>query len=164
MQTPTHLFAGIVIQFFVLQFFPTSDWLAITLVIGLAFFSHFFLDALAKITYHPPVRESGNFWLIWHVFVYLVTFLVIVLYAQEYSIGMLAANLVDIWDWLFLRKYANYRNQPDWGKRYYLHPLADRVRQLLFNQLPNLNYSKVFIIPELLLFTGWAIIYLLTMN
>ena len=162
MQTPTHLITGVIIQFVVLQFFPTFDWLAIILVVGLAFFSHFFVDALAKITYHPPVREPGRFWLIWHGFVYMVAFLLIMLYAIEYFIGMLAANLVDIWDWLFLRNYANHRNQPDWGKQYYLHPLADRIRQLLFKKLPNLNHSRVGIIPELLLFAGWAIIYLFT--
>jgi hypothetical protein len=41
--------------------------------------------------------------------------------------------------------------QPDWGKKYYLHPLADRIRSKLFFWLPNLSYNRNGILPELIL-------------
>ena len=160
MQLPTHVLAGIFIQFFVLQFFQEATWLAFLVVIILGFCSHFFIDALAKITYHPPVRQPGAFWLRWHLFVYTFGFFLIIIYLQTYFIGMLAANFVDIWDWLFLRNYSNRKNQPDWGKRYYLHPIADRIRRLLFSKLPNLNHTKLGVLPESSLYFVWLCLFL----
>ncbi|MHA1207246.1 MAG: hypothetical protein ACTSSO_06725 [Candidatus Hodarchaeales archaeon] len=159
MQLPTHVLAGIFIQFFVLQFFQDTTWLIILIVIILGFCSHFFIDALAKITYHPPVRQPGNFWLGWHLFVYIFGLFLIIIYFQTYFIGMLAANFVDIWDWLILRNYAKRKNQPDWGKRYYLHPNADRIRQLLFSKLPNLSHTKLGVLPEASLYFGWFCLF-----
>ena len=68
---------------------------------------------------------------------------------------MLAANLVDIWDWVFLRNYANRINEPDWGKQYCLHPIADKIRRKLFLKLPNLNHTKLAILPESILYFLW---------
>jgi hypothetical protein len=76
---------------------------------------------------------------------------------------MLAANLVDLWDWVFLRNYAKRRNEPEWGKKYYLHPIADKIRQSLFYWLPNLNHSKIGILPEILVYTSWFFISILTL-
>ncbi|MHA2276182.1 MAG: hypothetical protein ACXAC2_10460 [Candidatus Kariarchaeaceae archaeon] len=160
MQLPTHVLVGIVIQFLVFQLFEGPTWLLFLLVIVFGFSSHFFVDALAKITYHPPDRQPGNFWLRWHLFVYLFGVFLIVIYIQTYFIGMLAANLVDIWDWLFLRNYAKRKNQPDWGKRYYLHPIANRIRLLLFSRLPNLAYTKLGILPEATLYFLWFCLFL----
>jgi hypothetical protein len=164
MQLPTHLLTGIVIQYILFQLFPEQNILVLLLVFFIAFTSHFFLDALAKVTYHPPVKEPGYFWAIWHIFVYSLGILIIILYIQSFFLGMLAANLVDLWDWVFLRNYANRRNQPEWGKKYYLHPIADKIRQSLFFWVPNLNHSKIGILPEILVYTSWFFISILTLR
>ena len=164
MQLPTHLIIGITIQYVIIHLFPTSDWFLVGILIFiLAFSSHFLLDALAKITYHPPVKQPGNFWLIWHLFAYSFGILLILIYINKFFLGMLAANLVDIWDWLFLRNYANRKNEPNWGKRYYLHPIADKVRSFLFSRLPNLNHTKIGILPESILYFGWFVIFIITL-
>jgi hypothetical protein len=163
MQLPTHLLTGILIQFVIFQLFPNQDLIVLLLVFSMAFISHFIIDALAKITYHPPTRDPSHFWTIWHIFVYSLAILIILLYIMDYFLGMLAAVLVDIWDWLFLRNYANYKSEPKWGQNYYLHQIADRTRQSLFHWLPNLNHSKVGIIPEVLIYLSWFFISILTL-
>lgn len=151
MQFPTHLIAGIFIQYIILEFFITSPWISLILIVILAFCSHFLLDALAKTTYHPPERINDNFWLIWHIFVYGIGILFLIFFIWEYWLGMLFANLPDLWDWYTLRNIASRMKQPDWGKRYYLHPLADNIRSKLFFWLPNLSYNRIGILPELIL-------------
>ena len=163
MQLPTHVLAGIFIQYLVNSFIPTPAWLAIILILIFCIISHFFIDAIAKITYHPPTRETGKFWLYWHSFVYGFGIFLILLYFQIYWIGILAANAVDIWDWCFLRNYATRTSRPDWGKKYYIHPIANKIRTMLFSRLPNFNHTKSGILPELLLYIGWLILYIATL-
>ena len=163
MQLPTHVIAGIVIQFLVMDLVTTPSWLQLILIVILGVISHFFIDALAKVTYHPPTREPGKFWLYWNLFVFGLGIFMVLLYFQVYWIGIFSAIIVDLWDWYFLRNYANRTSRPDWGKKYYLHPIADKIRGRFFSRLPNLNHSKIGIIPELILYIGWLILYLVTL-
>ncbi|UCG03268.1 MAG: hypothetical protein JSW11_04605 [Candidatus Heimdallarchaeota archaeon] len=155
MQLPTHLIAGIIVQFTIYAIIPPSNWFSAILVVVIAFSSHFLLDALARFTYHPPERIHDNFWLTWHIFVYLIGFVIIGLCIWEYWLGMLFANLPDLWDWYTLRNIASRKSQPDWGKSYYLHPIADKIRQLVFLRMPDLTYKRVGILPELSLIVLW---------
>ncbi len=157
MQLPTHLIAGILIQFIITALFPSSTWFSILLIIIISFCSHFLLDATAKFTYHPSERIHDNFWLAWHIFVYLTGFTIIIIFFQIYWLGMLFANLPDIWDWYTLRNIASKKNEPEWGEKYYLHPIANKVRTVLFSRLPNFNHTKAGILPELLLIISWFI-------
>lgn len=163
MQLPTHLIAGIVIQYLINTMIPTPTWLSVILIIITAFCSHFLLDALAKSTYHPPERIHDNFWLTWHLFVYLTGFVIIGLFIWEFWLGMLFANLPDLWDWYTLRNIASRKNQPEWGRRYYLHPIANKIRQIFFSWMPNLNHNRVGILPELSLIVLWIGITILSM-
>jgi hypothetical protein len=140
----------------------TPAWMQVGLIIALNLISHFIIDALAKVTYHPPNREPGRFWLYWHLFVFGFGFFLILLYVQVYWMGIVAATFVDLWDWYFLRNYANRTSQPDWGKRYYLHPIADKIRGTLLSKVPNLNHSKVGVVPESLLYIGWLLVFIIT--
>ncbi len=158
MQLPTHLIAGILIQYIISIIIPTPTWLSVLLVIIIAFCSHFFLDALSRSTYHPPERIHDNFWLMWHIFVYLTGLGIIILHFWNYWLGMLFANLPDLWDWYTLRNIASRKNNPDWAKQYYLHPIADKVRSSLFMWMPNLIYKRTGIIPELILIILWFVI------
>ncbi|MHA2225460.1 MAG: hypothetical protein ACXAC8_09670 [Candidatus Hodarchaeales archaeon] len=161
MQLPTHLIAGIVIQSVVNSLIPTPDWRSVLLVIIIAFFSHFIFDALARITYHPPERIDDIFWLGWHSFVYLSGFVILLMFFGEFWLGMLFANIVDLWDWYFLRKIASRKQQPDWGKKFYIHQFVDKIRSTFFLWLPNLTYDRKGILPELTLIISWFSIILL---
>ena len=162
MQLPTHLIVGILIQYVIITIIPTPTWLSMILLIICALCSHFFLDALATSTYHPPERIHDNFWLTWHIFVYLIGFVIIGLFIWDYWLGMIFANLPDLWDWIILRNVASRKNQPDWGKKYYLHPISDRIREWFFFWLPNLSYQRVGILPELGLIILWIGITILS--
>jgi hypothetical protein len=163
LQLPTHLIVGIVIQAVLTYYFLIPEWLSVFLTIIMAFFSHFLVDAIAKITYHPPDRIDDNFWLIWHVFLLLFGIVILLVFMWKYAIGMLFANLVDIWDWLTLRKIARRKGQPEWGKQYYLHPFANKIRSTFFFWLPNLSHNRVGILPEVLLYLSWIFLLIKTM-
>ncbi|MHA1971728.1 MAG: hypothetical protein ACTSW1_01975, partial [Candidatus Hodarchaeales archaeon] len=126
-----------------------------------AFGSHFILDPLAKATYHPSQRLDTKFWLYWHMFVFITGLVIMAVFIWKYFLGMFFANLVDIWDWLFLRETAKRKRDPDWGRKYYLHPFADKIRSKFFFWLPNLNYKQIGILPELIFITIWSIFVLL---
>ncbi|MFX0206201.1 MAG: hypothetical protein ACFFDT_09450 [Candidatus Hodarchaeota archaeon] len=159
MQFPTHIIIGVLIQYAISTLIPTPLWLSLILIVIFTFSSHFLLDALAKVTYHPPERIEDNFWLIWHIFVYAIGILLVLIFIWEYWIGILFANLPDLWDWFTLRKIATRKNQPNWGIRYYLHPVANKIRSYLFFWLPNLNYNRAGILPEFILIFGFLLFY-----
>jgi hypothetical protein len=96
MQLPTHILAGVLIQIAFLRNSPVSENILLILIFLISLISHFFIDALAKITYPPPVRQPGLFWLVWHIFVHMFGFILLIIYLKDYWIGILGANLVDI--------------------------------------------------------------------
>ncbi len=121
-----------------------------------AFLSHFLIDALSKITYHTPEpRTEDKFWVIWHIIILLFSILSFGIFILEFWLGMLFANLIDIWDWVIIRNIQNYKKKKNsdskWCAHCYFHPVADAVRNKLFFFLPNLNYRRIGIIPEIFL-------------
>lgn len=158
MQFPTHLIAGITIQFILMTFIPTPLWLTGSVIILVSLSSHFILDTLAKSTYHPPQRIYDNFWLAWHIFAYGTGFIIIFLFVWKYWLGMLFAILPDLWDWYTLRRIATKKNQPDWGKKFYIHPVVGKIRSHFFSWLPDLSYNRKGILPELFIVILWFII------
>jgi hypothetical protein len=151
---PTHVIAGVIIQLLIEIVLPQEElfWLKVVLLIVLAFFSHFIIDAAAKATYHPPdPLKDDRFWIGYHVFVYLSAFVMIIILLPWFWLGILAANAVDIWDWYFLRPVSRRKNDPNWGKRYRLHPLANFIRKKAFFFLPNMSHDRRGTIPEIVL-------------
>ncbi len=70
-----------------------------------------------------------------------------------YWLGMLFANIIDVWDWFILRpiqKRIRKKNpESKWGDKYYLHWTVDWVRDKLFFWLPVRNYKKSGILIEI---------------
>ena len=146
MQLPTHVTFGVVIQILVAMAITEPGILFYVTVFLLALLSHFILDSLAIMTYHPPQRQPTRFWLYWHMIVYIsgiffifgalgINFLFIV--------GILGANLPDLWDWILLRGILKSEN-----KTLYVHKYANSLRLLFKEKVPDLSYNKVGIIPE----------------
>ena len=159
MEAITHILTGILIQVLCFVFFPLPFNLILTIVLG--FFSHFLIDALAKITYHTPApHPEDKFWVAWHVItpllvVVLIVWGILINKLLFFLIGGISANLVDIWDWGILRPIQSKKKKenPDttWGEKYFIHDLIDKLRKGLFSWLPNLNHEKKGVIPETLL-------------
>ncbi|MFW9997040.1 MAG: hypothetical protein ACFFD4_33665 [Candidatus Odinarchaeota archaeon] len=157
MQFPTHLIAGATIQLIIETILPAAElaWIKLGSVVIFAFFSHFFIDAAAKPTYHPPEPLwDDRFWVNYHRFLFASGVIIAIILLPWFWLGMLAANAVDLWDWMFIRKVAKRKGIPDWGKRYRLHPLADFIRREFFSFLPDLGHDRRGAIPEIILITA----------
>lgn len=97
MELITHSLTGVIIQILCFKFLIFPINLMLTMVF--AFFSHFVIETLAKLTYHTPEsRKEDNFWLIWHIIILASSAAVIVVFILPFWLGILFANLVDIWD------------------------------------------------------------------
>ena len=151
METITHNLFAVIIQVlcFKFVFFPLN----IILTIVLAFLSHIFTDAIAIITYHTPDIQKNRFWIVWHVIIYFLSILSIVIFVIPFWLGLLCANLFDLWDWFILRPIQNKKkkNVPEtkWGEKYYFHRIIDATRNKLFYWLPKWNYKKGGILIEI---------------
>jgi hypothetical protein len=125
------------------------------LTILIAFFSHFFLDALSKITYHTPeAMKKDKFWVIWHLIIYSASIIVAIIFLVPFWLALLSVNIPDIIDWFIIRPSRNRKrrsgSEVGEGKNYRLHKIADWIRSKLFFWLPDLTYKKVGIITELI--------------
>ncbi|MFO7795442.1 MAG: hypothetical protein ACQERB_02195 [Promethearchaeati archaeon] len=155
MEAITHILIGVVLQIVGFKYF-IFPWNFILTII-FSFFSHFFIDALAKITYHTPeAHKEDKFWVIWHIIILIASLGAAIYFFIPYWLGAISANLVDIWDWAILRPIQNRKkkkeNIENWGEKYFIHSnVIDIIREKIFFWLPNLNYKKYGIIPEIML-------------
>lgn len=147
----THFLVGIFIQkyLFGIISFPFD----IILILILAFLSHILVDCLARFTFHTPEKQKGDkIWLSWHIIIYISSFLVFIIFWNPYWLVMIVSILFDIWDWYTLRMIQRHvLKNPDWGKKYFLHPIIDKVRNKCFMWLPDLTYEHKGIIVEIIL-------------
>jgi len=163
METITHNLFAVIIQIlcFKFVFFPLN----IIMTIILAFLSHIVTDAIAIITYHTPEIQKNKFWIIWHVIIYTLSILSVVIFIIPFWLGLLFANLIDIWDWLILRPLQNKKRkkapETKWGEKFYFHRIVDATRNKLFYWLPKWNYKKGAILIEISVIIISAIIVIL---
>jgi hypothetical protein len=164
MEAITHILTGIFIQVicFIYFIFPVN--LIFTIIF--AFFSHYLIDALAKITYHTPkAHPEDKVWVLWHLItpaliVVLLVWLLLInwMLVVVFMIGAIAANFVDIVDWLIFRAIL----KKDREKGYFLHDSIDIIRDKIppFSWLPNWNQKYIGIIPEaLIILIIWLTIF-----
>ncbi|MHA1679161.1 MAG: hypothetical protein ACTSW3_10395 [Promethearchaeota archaeon] len=164
MEMITHNLVGISIQILCFNYFLFPINIILTIIF--AFASHFIVDAFAKITYHTPERLEGDkFWLIWHVIILILSFGSWIFFFIPFWLGMLFANGMDIWDWLIFRpivkkRIKNEKEKTD-KKEYFFHVGVDYLRKILLFWLPNWNYKRYAIIPELVVICG-LLIFIIT--
>ena len=142
MQAPTHILIGILFLEIFRILFPYSPiWLQIIVVIPLGIASHFLLDAVAIITYHPPKADWKDwFWISYHSLIYLGSIVILIFFFVEYWWAIIAANFPDLVDWLILRLILR--------KKPVIHPVIDKLRSFLFKRTPNWNHKRWTIIIE----------------
>ena len=100
MQPPTHLASGILIQRSLEKIQPKL--LRYTCLALLCLLAHWFLDKLARYTYHPsqPLIDDW-FWILYHIIVTFLTVYIFVTYWRKYKAGLLFSLLPDL-DWIIL--------------------------------------------------------------
>ncbi|MHA1369589.1 MAG: hypothetical protein ACTSWN_04625 [Promethearchaeota archaeon] len=160
MQAITHFFSGIFIFIF-LQWLGLQPILIYALLFPLGILAHFIIDAFAKMTYHPPdALVKDKFWLTWHVIVYVGSVVVAIFFWEPYFWGMFSAIIPDIYDWVFIRGVRAYKSRhqgthhdksSEFMAGWEFHPLVDKFREKALRWMPNWNYRKIGIIPEILI-------------
>lgn len=160
MQAITHFLVGIIIQAVLISLISP---LGIILVIVLAFFSHFLVDSLAKVTYHlKDPQWHDKFWIAYHIIIITLAAVVLVYFWVPYWWGMGIASLIDIYDWMFIRGIRKVKNDPLWLQKYEIHPLIDKFRTKFFAWLPDWNAKRYAVVPEaILIVILLVIIYLI---
>lgn len=172
MELITHALTGIFIQILCYIFFIFPLNLILTIIVG--FFSHFFIDSLAKITYHTPEpHKEDKFWVAWHIItpvlaILLAIWVIIIGQIWFFLIGVIFANLVDILDWMIIRPYVSkhldqvkekYKEKP-----FIFHKYIDFIRDKVppFKWFPNWNHEKKGVIIEIATITTlWISVYLM---
>ena len=149
MQAITHFTVGILLQILLINIlYP----LGLVLTIIACFFSHFLVDTIALITYHPSEpKPKDKFWVIYHIILGVAAGIVLVWFWVPFWIGMGFATLVDIWDWGIIRGVRYVKKDPNWMEKYQIHPTIDKIRDKGFYWLPNWNEKKYGIIPEIII-------------
>lgn len=149
MQAITHFLVGIIIQMLLITFYPPFN---IILIIVLAFFSHFLVDSVAKMTYHlKEAQPHDKFWVIYHIIIYTASGIVLVYFWNPYWWAMGIASIIDIYDWVFIRGIRKLKKNPLWLEGYEIHPFIDKFREKFFRWLPDWNEKRFAVIPEAIL-------------
>jgi hypothetical protein len=154
MEAITHNLVAVIIQIACFRYFLFP--LNIYFTIFFAYLSHLIVDALSKLTYHTPdAKKDDKVWVIWHVIIYSASILSVFILIIPYWLGILFANIIDIWDWFILRPLQKRKMKSgenlNWGKGWYLHKHSDWIRDNLFGWLPNWRYKYFGIITEVIL-------------
>lgn len=159
MQAITHFFSGIFISILLEPLGIT--WLRLLLITGLCVLAHFLIDALAKITYHPPdAKWDDAFWVSWHAIVYVGSVACAIIFIRSFFFGMLVSVIPDIYDWGIIRGVRAYKRkhdpavEQDQEKKQFMegwefHVLVDKFRERFLSFLPDLNHEAVGILPEI---------------
>ena len=161
MELVTHNLVGVIIQIlcFTYLIFPFN----IIFTIIFAYISHLVVDALAKVTYHTPdAHTDDKFWVTWHIIIYSISLISVIIFIVPFWLAMLFANLIDITDWFILRplrkrrsnKLANASKQDLW----YAHKQADWIREKLFYWLPNWQYKYAGVSIEIIIIISLSLI------
>jgi hypothetical protein len=165
LETITHNLIAVFIQIICFQFFFFP--LNIIFTIIFAYCSHIIVDAFSIITYHTPeAHKDDKFWLIWHIIIYALSGVSIVIFIIPFWLCIISVNIMDIWDWFIVRPIQNRkkRKNPEkqWENPLYLHGSVDWVRKNLLFWLPRWNYKKGGIIVEIgviIIFSILVILY-----
>ena len=148
----SHILNGVLIQILCFMFFTFPFNFLFTIII--AFLSHFIVDAFSKITYHTPEPHwDDKFWISWNIGIRIVGYSALIPF-YSYYLGMLFANLPDIWDWMIVRRIQKRRNidrKIDYHRSNFFHKNINKIREKTFFWLPNWIYKKKAVLVEIII-------------
>jgi len=151
MQAPTHLLIGMLIQkSFHRVKLPAIYHFIVTL---LAFLSHGILDSLARFTYHPPELIANEFWISYHVIMFVLTVYIFLKYWKKYKLSLVFSILPDF-EWLVLYSSKFLSIQTPLWREVVLHKISfgflGSFPQLSFlSLLPNWSLDEKAAILEM---------------
>lgn len=106
------------------------------------FFSHYIIDALAIVTYHPahrPLKTADDpNWLVYHIFTLIFSCLIFLSFMRECFLALIISVLVDIHDWGIKRSLHYF--YPNLKYTFSLHFPVKIIRELFLYKLP--DYSN----------------------
>ncbi len=119
----------------------------------LIFLSHYLIDILVLITYHPKEPQpQSKFWVRYHLFLLILTLISIVIFIRIYFWVMVVSVIPDIVDWFIIR--------PILKKQPIFHPLIERIRDSkLFSWIPSQIMNPKASIVELAMLSILFAIY-----
>ncbi len=109
----------------------------------LIFLSHYVVDVLVLITYHPKEPQpQSKFWVGYHIFLLILTLISVAIFVRLYFWVMVVSVIPDIVDWFIIR--------PILKKEPIFHPLIEKIRDSkYFSWIPNLIMNPKASIIEL---------------
>ena len=167
MQAPTHIMAGMIIgRAFKWRSFR---FFAVLFTILLSLLFHGIFDKLAHAAYDPPhVNFMDPIWLAYHIFVWLLSLVMLYMYWGEYKIGIFFSLLPDL-DWLVIGTANLFGKEVIFYKQPWIHNginyFIDNVIPLSYlNQLPDNRTNPLAFVWEILLFGLLVLIYRMQMS
>ncbi len=134
MQSYSHFLIGILLAEWIETWHLMPSALAIGVIFGIAFLSHFPMDIIVKWTYHPPKpHPQDKFWVGYHIFVVVSSVVILIIFWSLWWV-MLATSIVDIVDWLLLRGLLH--------RRPIFHPWLENIRDEKLKRFPGLYEVK----------------------
>jgi hypothetical protein len=138
----------------------------IIITIILAFSSHILVDTFNIITYHTPeAHKDDKFWVIWHIIIYTLSGVSIIIFIIPFFLAVFFSNLMDLWDWVIIRPIKRKRKkenpESDWGQHLYMHVTVDWLCKNVFFWLPRRNYKKKGIVIEIVVIVIFTLLIFL---
>jgi hypothetical protein len=152
MQAPTHFLVAIVCAKWIEIYWGiTSPLLMIVFIALIAFLSHYLVDLIVFMTYHPKeAHPQDKFWVGYHIWAFGLTLFLVIWFWNPFWWVMICSVLVDIIDWGVLRGILH--------RPTIFHPFIERIRDKYFSWIPNCTEQRWAIIPELIILTGLVVI------
>lgn len=142
-----------------------APWNVIVVFI-LAALTHIPVDLFVKLTFHTPdPYPKWPFWVGANVGFGVASLITAILLWTPYWWTMLAANLVDLYDWVFLRSYQALKRKknPQYDiKPYFIHTYLEKFRDKYLTWVPEWWFKKRGVIPEIIIDTvGFLLLFLI---
>jgi len=99
MQAPTHILAGVIIN----RIFKWRNYKPVGLLLAFicCIFMHGFFDKLALSVYQPEANFNDPLWLLYHIFMWLVSIVMLYIFWRDYKWGIIFSLFPDF-DWVVL--------------------------------------------------------------
>ena len=167
MQAPTHILAGMIIR-------RAYRWryfrlLSAFLTIITALLFHGIFDKLGHSAYSPlHIDFTDPFWLVYHVFVWLVSLVMLYMFWGEYKLGIIFSLLPDI-DWLVIDTAHFFGREVIFYKQPWIHNginyFIDNVIPFSYlNLLPDNTTNPLACVWEILLFLLLVLVFKMQIN
>ena len=161
MQAPTHILAGVIIN----RIFKWRNYKPVGLLLAFicCILLHGIFDKLALSVYQPEANFNDPFWLLYQLFMWLVSIVLLYIFWREYKWGIIFSMIPDI-DWLVIGVQHLFHFDNTFYYVPWLHFLINDVLDLVppfryMDMLPDNRNNPWAVIWELLLISLLVFIF-----